>query len=103
IHANVSVTNQLARLSPGNSQAHSQHDAVETPLKLLQQHFAGHALGTRSLLEVVAELAFLREVNALGFLLLVQLQAVSDDLGLAVFTVLARREVALLNRTLIAE
>jgi hypothetical protein len=31
------------------------------------------------------------------------LQAVSDDFGLAVFAVLARRKVALLNRTLIAE
>ena len=56
-----------------------------------------------SRLEVVAELAFQREVNALGFLLLAQLQAVANNLGLAVFPVLSGSEVALLDGTLIAE
>ena len=55
------------------------------------------------LLEVVAELAFLGEVHALGFLLLAQLQAVAYDFGFAVFAVLAGSKVALFDGTLIAE
>ena len=57
----------------------------------------------RSLLEVVAELAFLGEVDALCLLLFAQLQTVADDLRLAVFAVLAGRKVALLDRTLVGE
>ena len=50
------------------------------------------------LLVVGAELAFQREVDALGLLLLAQLQTVAYDLRLAVAAVLAGGEVALLNR-----
>src|SRR5206468_3595066 len=78
-------------------------DVVQTPLELLQQLLAGHALGLRSLLEVVAELAFLREVNALGLLFFTQLQTVANDLGFAVFPMLSGSEVTLLDRTLVAE
>ena len=45
-----------------------------------KSNFAGHALGARGLLKVVAELAFLGEVDSLGLLLLAQLQAVAYDL-----------------------
>src|SRR5205814_616882 len=70
IDADVSMTNKLPRLSSRNSQSHAQDDAIEPALKLLQEQLAGHALGARSLLEVIAELAFLGKINALGFLLL---------------------------------
>src|SRR6266550_4751983 len=70
---------------------------------LLQQQFAGDAGTARGLLEVVAELVFQREVDALGLLLFAQLQAVTHNLGLAVFTVLAGGEVALLHRTLVGK
>ena len=60
-------------------------------------------LARGGLLEVVAELAFLREVHALRLLLFAKLQAVADDLGLTVFAVLAGSEVALLDRTLVGE
>ncbi len=70
---------------------------------MLQQHFAGNALGARRFLEVIAELAFLGEVHALGLLLLAKLQAVAHDFRLAVLAMLARSEVALLDGTFIAE
>jgi hypothetical protein len=69
----------------------------------LQQHFAGDAPGAGGFLEVVAELAFLGKVDALGFLLFAQLQAVADDLGFAVLTMLAGSKIPLLDGTLIAE
>ena len=65
---------------------------------MLNQQFTGDALCAIGLLVVGAELAFEREVHTLGLLLLVQLQAVANDLRLAVFAVLAGRKVALLNR-----
>src|SRR5439155_26517463 len=72
-------------------------------LKLAQQQLAGHALRPCCLLEVVAELAFLREVNTLGLLLLAQLQTVAYDFSFAVLPMLAGSKVALLNRTFIGE
>ncbi len=79
------------------------HDRIQTPFQLLQQEFAGHALGARGLLKVVAELAFLREVHALGFLLLAQLQAVAYDFGFAVLAMLAGSKVAFFHRTFVGE
>ena len=81
-------------------EAQAVDDVVETALELLQQDLAGDALGAAGLLEVVAELAFQHEVDALGLLLFAQLQAVADDLGLAVFAMLAGNEVALLDGAL---
>src|SRR5260370_14959394 len=43
------------------------------------------------------------EISALGFVLLAQLESVSDDLRLAVFAVLTGSEVALFNGALVAE
>ena len=56
-----------------------------------------------SLLEIVAELAFLGEVHALRFLLLAKLQTVANDFGFAVLTMLAGSEIALFDRTLVGE
>src|SRR5208283_4210079 len=76
---------------------------VETAFQLLKQHLAGDALGAGGALEVIAELLFLGEVDALGLLLLAKLQAVANDFRLAVLAVLARSEIALFNRTLVGE
>src|SRR5260370_455446 len=76
---------------------------VTGELLLLQQEFAGYALGARSLLEIVTELAFLRKVHALGFLLLAQLQAITNDFRFAVLAMLAGSEVTFLHRTLVGE
>ena len=103
VHRDVAVTHQLARLAASNGKAHAVHNVVQTALQLLQQQFAGNALALGGLFEVVAELAFEREVDALRLLLFAKLQTVADDLGLAVFAVLAGREVALFDRTLIGE
>ena len=70
---------------------------------MLQQQFAGHALGARGLLEVIAELPLLGEVHTLGLLLFAQLQAITHDFSFAVLTVLTRSEVAFLDGTLIAK
>src|SRR5256885_4461611 len=99
----VSVTHQLPRLAPRLRESQTEYNVVQTPLQLLQQLLAGHALGARGLLEVVTELPFLREVDSLRFLLLTQLQAVPYNLGLAVFAMLSGSEVALLDGTLIAK
>src|SRR6202011_6018773 len=95
IHGNVSVAHQLARLAPRLGEAQAVDHVVETPLQLLQQLLAGHALRARGLLEVVAELAFLREVDALGFLLLAELQAVAYNFSLPALAMLSGSEVAL--------
>ncbi len=95
------MTHQLTRLTPRDGKAEAVDDAVQTALQLLQQDFAGNALGAGGLLEVIAELAFLREVHTLRLLLFAKLQAVADDLGLAILTVLAGSEIALLDRTFV--
>ena len=103
VDGNVPVAHQLSRLAPRLCEAQTEHYIVETTLQLLQKQFAGHALCARRLLEVVAELAFEREVNTLGFLLFAQLQTVANNLGLTVFPMLSGSEVALLDGALIAE
>src|SRR5215831_10612079 len=103
IDSHVPVTHQLPRLAPRLRESKPEHDVIQPPLQLLQQFFAGHALGACSLLEVVAELSFLREVDALRLLLFTQLQTVAHDLGLAVFPMLSGSKIALLDRTFIAE
>ena len=100
---NVPVANDLAGLAAGNGKAEAVSDVIQAALQLLDQQFAGDALGTAGLLVVGAELAFEGEVDALGLLLLTQLQAVADDLGLAVLAVLAGRKVALLNGAIVGE
>src|SRR6202050_4282670 len=103
VDGDVPVPHQLPRLTPRLREAQAENHIVETPLKLLQKQFAGDATSARGFLEVIAKLAFEREVDALGFLLLAQLQAIANDLGLAVFPMLSGSEVALLDGTLIAE
>src|SRR4051794_21575440 len=103
VHMNVAVAYELARLAPRNREAEAIHNIVEARFELLQQALTGDAPGACGNLEVGAELPFLAEVDALGLLLLAKLEAVADDFRLAIFAVLARREVAFLNRTLVSE
>ena len=56
----------------------------------------------RGLFEGAAELAFQHAVDAAHLLLFAQLQAVADDLRLAVLAVLSGNEVALLDGALLA-
>src|SRR5438874_618035 len=97
------MAHQLACLTARCGKAHAVDDVVETRLQLLQQLFAGHALGAGGLLKVIAELFFQREIDALGFLLFAQLQTVADDLGFAVLAMLSGGVVTLLDRTFFAE
>src|SRR5208337_3212748 len=53
--------------------------------------------------EVITELTFLGEIDALRFLLLAKLQSVAHDFGLAVLTVLAGSKVAFFDRALVSE
>src|SRR5580704_4063684 len=103
VNVDVAVAHQLAGLAAGNAEAEAMHDGVEAALQLLQEHFASHSFGSRGLFKIVTELAFLGEIHQLGLLLLAELKAIADDFRLAVLTVLARGEVALLDRTLVAE
>ena len=94
---------KLTRLAARHAETKPVNDIVQTTLQLLQQHFASNTPGARRFLEIVAELAFLGEVHALGLLLFAQLQTVANNFGFAVFTMLTRSEVTLLDGTLIAE
>src|SRR6202789_1126325 len=97
IHFHMAVAHDLARLAPRAGEAETEGHVVKTALELLQEQFAGDALRPRCLLVIGAELALQGEIDALGFLLFPQLQAVAYDLGLAVAAVLAGGKVALLN------
>src|SRR5512133_2021436 len=103
VDRDVTVANQLARLAARLCEAKSEHNVVETTLQLLQQQFARDALGASSLLEVIAELAFLGEVDSFCFLLLTQLKTVADDFCLSVAAMLAGSEITLFHRTLLGE
>src|SRR5258708_2648895 len=103
VHGDVAVTDKLPGLAARHGKTHAVDDVVQAPFELLQKHLAGNALGLRSFFEVVAELAFLDEEHALGFLLFAQLQAVAYDLRFLVFSVLARRKVALFNGAFLAK
>ncbi len=103
IHLDMTMPYQLPGLTAGNAEAHTVDNVVQPAFELLQQDFAGHALGARGLLEVVAELPFLGKVHTLGLLLLAQLQTVAHNLGFSVFSVLTRSEVTLLDRAFIGE
>ncbi len=103
VYRHVTVTHELAGLPARDSKTEAIHHVVETTLQLLKQHLAGHTLGACGALEVVAELLFLGEVDALRLLLLAKLQAVAYDFRLAVLAVLTGSKIALFNRTLVRE
>ena len=100
---NVPVAYKLTGLAARSRKTESEHDVVEATFQLLQEHFTGHAFGARGFLKVVAELAFLREVDSLCFLLLAELQAVAYDFGLTIFAVLARGKVPFFDGALVGE
>ena len=102
-HLDVPVTHQLASLATRSCEAEPEYNVVQTTLELLQEYFAGYAFGARGFFKIVAELAFLREVDALCFLLLAELQAVAYDFGLTVFPVLAGGEIPLFDGALVGE
>ena len=93
----MAVADDLASLAAREGESQPEGHIVQAALQLLNQQFAGDAGCLVGLLIVGAELAFQREVHALGLLLLVQLQAVANNLGLAVLAVHAGRKVAFLQ------
>src|SRR5690349_24885997 len=68
IDRNVSVTNQLTSLAPGDRKPKPIHHVIQAPLELFQQFRAGYTFCARGFLEVVAELLFQGEIDALGLL-----------------------------------
>src|SRR3954467_14895703 len=99
----MSVPDDLAGLAARSRKAEAVGNVVQAALELLQQALAGHTLGARGLLKIIAELFFKREVDALGLLFLAELQAVAHDLGPTVLAVLTGREVALFDCALLGE
>src|SRR5579871_1436131 len=61
---------------------------------------AGDAFGGECFFKQIAELALQQSVIAAGFLLLAQLQSITNQLGLAILTMLAGSEVPLFDGTL---
>src|SRR5882672_3391560 len=102
VHTEVPVPDELAGLGAVVRETEPEDHVVETALQHLQQHLAGHALGARRLLEVVAELALHDAVHAARLLLLAQLRTVVGLLDPAALTVLARRIGASLHGALVA-
>src|ERR1035441_2481033 len=96
----MAVPHDLAGLRPAGAEAHAVDHAIQAAFQVGQHHIAGDAFGQRGLLEVVAELGFQQAIDAAGLLLLAQLQAVADQLGLAVFTMLPGDEVAFFDGAL---
>jgi hypothetical protein len=99
----MSVTDKLTRLTARNSETEPEDNIVQTAFELFQQLSAGYAFGPGRVLEVVPELAFLGEVNALGFLFFAQLETVAYNFGLLIFPVLSGGVAALLDGTFVAE
>ncbi len=95
------VANELPRLRPRRRQPEAVDDVVEPALEQLEQRHAGNPARALGRLEVPAELILEHAVDALHFLLLAQLQAVTRQLRLPGLAVLSWREVALLNRALL--
>ena len=93
----MSVADQLPRLIVGRSKAQTQDHIVQTALKLSQQVFAGNSFMPGRLLEIRTKLVFENAIDPFYFLLLAKLQAISDDLCLAIPPVLSRREVSFLD------
>ena len=97
----VAVARELPRLRPRRREPEAIEHVVQAALQQLEQRLAGDAARPVRHLEVAAELVLEHPVDALDLLLLAQLQAVADDLRLAQLAVLARRQVALLDRALL--
>src|SRR5689334_9532552 len=93
----MAVTNQLTRLVVRGREAQTDHNIVETTFQLREQMFAGHSLLPCRFLEIGPELTFEHAVDSFHLLFFAQLQAISDDLCLAIAAVLTRRKVALLD------
>src|SRR5919109_593929 len=101
VHEEVSVAHELPRLRPGRRQPEPVGDVVEPTFEQLQERFARDAARAFGRLEIAAELVLEHAVDALHLLLLAKLQAVAGGLRLPRLAVLARREIALLDRTLL--
>ena len=87
------VPDELTRLSVRCCKTEPHKNIVEALFELSKQVFAGYALLADGLLEIRPELVFKDAVDAFDFLLLTQLQAVSDDLRFTITAVLSGRKV----------
>ena len=92
VHLDVAVANHLAGLRAGGAEAHAVNDVVQAALQHVEHVLAGDALHAAGLLEQIAELVFEQLIIAAGLLLFAKLQAVADDLRLAILAVLAGNE-----------
>src|SRR5215212_1912537 len=101
VDLDVPVVDELARLAPRGGEARAVDRVVEPALKQAQEVLARDALHARRALEVVTELPFEHEVDALDLLLLAKLQPVAlQRLAAAhrVAVLSGRLRAALLNR-----
>src|SRR5688500_2844115 len=95
------MAHELPGLRPRSRQAKPIGDIVQPALEQLQQGLARDAALPLSRLEVPAELILENAVNTCHLLLFTKLHAVADELRLARLAMLSRREVALLDGTLL--
>src|SRR5689334_2288276 len=99
----MAVAHNRPGLAARRGKAQPVDHVVQAALQLLQKQLTRYTGFACGLFKVVAELVFQREVHTLGLLLLAELQTITHDLGLAVFTMLARRKVALFHGALVSK
>lgn len=74
------MADQLTCLLPGTTESQAIDDVVQTPLKVLEQHFTGNALLAGGVLKISPELPLQHSVHPLYLLLFAKLLSISDDL-----------------------
>src|SRR5581483_3301662 len=102
VHLDVTVANELTRLSARGGKAQRVDDVVETKLELAEQVLAGDSALLLSTREVGPELALQKTINTLDLLLFTKLHAVAENLRTAA-AMLARCVVAALDGALVLE
>jgi len=75
----VAVIHQLSSLSPRSGKPRAVNRIIQTTLEQKQQVFTCDSLHAGSAFEIVTELSFKDEINALNLLLLAQLLTVADQ------------------------
>src|SRR6266545_353423 len=99
----MAVPHELPRLGARRREPEAVHDIVQALLEHDEKVLAGDPLAPVRFREVGPELGLEHAVNPLHLLLLAQLQAVTEGTAAAARAVLARREVAALDRALLLE
>src|SRR5579859_1556320 len=102
IHLDMAVAHDLARLGAAGAETHAVNDIIEPAFEPHEEVLAGDAFLVRGLFEPVAKLRFEQSVDAAELLFFAELEAVADQLRLAILAMLSGNEIALFDSALLA-